>query len=601
MRPKTARRPISVTSLPTQKQINDHVKNHRRIERIKWIKKIASRGTWDSDKTLCPHEGRFEIVKAYLKKNGISEEHVQVTVVRGLDKRFVPPRKERGSSGKLKLIKVIAELLEYRRGDMGGGFQVQFASPLYPEAFIPCETLDSEHYGYTARLYSAFGPSNKDHLAAKKKALTLLQNWPMYPIVKYTPQQQKEMKRTVQPRGLKNLGNTCFLNGVLQCLFSFDSFVQCFRGKELATCYRPPAALEPRVTVQRTNLCLCLCKGLATSHGGGQLPALPNQVVITICEFAFPTLVIVGSLADALTTLVVSLETTGELNNAVLQRILSVISKYGEAGDFTNAGQHDAYELVIGMLECLHKQSTTQTNLMQNRNPVRTVKDLFCGEHQTVLKCQGCHHFRKVLAHDRITVNQLAVPYPTTGTDANFNVNLVDILKRTYFPDKERCDNKMLCDYCNKMLNFEWDTCLRLLPQLLVFSMNRFMYCTDKERTVRRAFLVDFPQVLDMQPYCNACLLGAAPLLYDLVAVLHHKSDSSDEGHYTVDAVRGGVWVNFNDKQTRFNVSASVKSQTACMLFYKAWPLTPMTTSAWEIMTPKERSLYNDVANARKR
>ena len=107
--------------------------------------------------------------------------------------------------------------------------------------------------------------------------------------------------------------------------------------------------------------------------------------------------------------------------------------------------------------------------------------------------------------------------------------------------------------------------------------------------------------MLDMQPYCNACLLGAAPLLYDLVAVLHHKSDSSDEGHYTVDAVRGGVWVNFNDKQTRFNVSASVKSQTACMLFYKAWPLTPMTKSAWEIMTPKERSLYNDVANARKR
>ena len=192
----------------------------------------------------------------------------------------------------------------------------------------------------------------------------------------------------------------------------------------------------------------------------------------------------------------------------------------------------------------------------------------------------------------------MGVPHPTTRTDAKFNVNLVGCLQMYYWPTDDECE-KLHCDYCNMQNIFEWDTCLRQLPELLVITIKRFKYNKVTKRIKRRAFRVGFPQVLDMQPYCNSCLLGTAPLLYDLVAVLHHNG-TAKQGHYTADAVRGGVWVNFNDHQTNFNVSASVESNSAYMLFYKAWPLTPMTPPAWAIMTHEERRLYLRAREARK-
>ncbi|XP_050432102.1 ubiquitin carboxyl-terminal hydrolase 2-like [Adelges cooleyi] len=192
------------------------------------------------------------------------------------------------------------------------------------------------------------------------------------------------------------------------------------------------------------------------------------------------------------------------------------------------------------------------------------VVDLFAGQLKSTLECSVC-------GHKSITFEvfwDLSLSLPSGATD---QVSLADLLAN--FTQEEVLDfrEKPRCSVCKVDRKMYKAYSFQKLPRYLVLHLKRFQGTHSYKKITS---LVSFPVVsLDMGRYVSGSARGIQPhTRYNLYAVSNH-SGTPIAGHYTAFCKNSdtGDWHFFNDSSvSKITSTGKLISNEAYILFYEA-------------------------------
>ncbi|XP_063053466.1 ubiquitin carboxyl-terminal hydrolase 3 [Engraulis encrasicolus] len=355
--------------------------------------------------------------------------------------------------------------------------------------------------------------------------------------------------------GLRNLGNTCFMNAILQSLSSVEQFSCYF--KEL-----PSVALRSGKTAGQRQY--------HTRSQGDSSVSLVEEFRKTLCSLWQ------GS-------------QTAFSPDALFYVIWKIMPS------FRGYQQQDAHEFMRYLLDHLHGelQGSHSSRNGAHRPPVpqpppdaiRTgdkcwgngtssvVTSIFGGVLQSEVNCLICGTESRKLdpfldlsldipSQFRIKRSKDQEPGPTC--------TLRDCLRS--FTELEELDETELymCHKCKKRQKSTKKFWVQKLPKVLCLHLKRFhwtAYLRNKVDTY-----VEFPmQGLDMSGYLlESESASSQTCVFDLAASVVHHGSGVGSGHYTAYGCHSGRWYHFNDSTVTASDEAAVRKAKAYILFYVA-------------------------------
>ncbi|XP_013859429.1 ubiquitin carboxyl-terminal hydrolase 2 [Austrofundulus limnaeus] len=330
--------------------------------------------------------------------------------------------------------------------------------------------------------------------------------------------------------GLKNLGNTCFMNSILQCLSNTSELRDyCLRNVhriDLKTSCRNNTALMEEFAKLTQSLWMSV-----------------NKEAISPSDF-----------------------------RSQIQRF---------APKFVGCNQQDAQEFLRFLLDGLHNEVNRATlrpkasmedfdhlsddekarrmwNLYLEREDSKVV-DLFVGQLKSSLTCTVCG-FRSTV-FDPFWDLSIPVAQKNSG-----EVTLKDCLKLFMRDDVLDGDEQPTCDRCKTRRKCTKRFSIQKFPQILVLHLKRFS--DSNVRTSKLSTYVNFPlKDLDMREFSA---VGGERPIYNLYAVSNHTGNTLG-GHYTAYCRNPalGEWYSYNDSRVSPMSSSQVRSSNAYVLFYE--------------------------------
>lgn len=332
--------------------------------------------------------------------------------------------------------------------------------------------------------------------------------------------------------GLRNIGNTCFMNSVLQCLSNTRPLLEYVSEDKY---------------MSEINTTLSCMK---------------------------------GALIKAFGSVIKELWRPGERDTVVnTTTFKSQVQRF--APRFMGYSQQDAQEFLRYLLEGLHEDVNRVTlkpkpilteiddNLSDSAKATEAwsrylrmedsrIGDIFMGQLKSTLRCTHCQH-------DSVTFDpfwDLSLPIPSRTS----NHKLQQCLQHFTREEEMDGDEKPTCSKCGvRRKCLKWFT-VQKFPQVLVLHLKRFSP-TERFRG-KLNVLVEFPlNGLDMSPYAAN---KGQEATYNLYAVSNH-SGTTYSGHYTAYCKHpyGGDWHEYNDSRVSPISARNVASSEAYVLFYE--------------------------------
>jgi ubiquitin carboxyl-terminal hydrolase 2/21 len=312
--------------------------------------------------------------------------------------------------------------------------------------------------------------------------------------------------------GLENLGNTCYLNSILQCL-AHTTWLRDF----ILLGNHEPIVNKEKVQFILTNELTKVFRGIWYD----------NAVVTPKSFFHY----------------------------------FQVLSIKCGSGQFNGYNQNDSTEALIFILDLLHESiagsmpasildtdSTSapiqQWNSMYKQSHSIIIDNIY-GQSHIKITCANCGHVSS--NYDPYTLLHLPVPISTDPIDIQ---QCITMLSTKEVLDS---DNQYKCSNCDQHTNaFREETILRT-NKTLIINLKRFTKTGEKIDTHVSYPLTNF----------NIC-----DKTYSLYAVNNHTG-SLNGGHYFSYVHQNGIWYEFNDKYVRLVNHANIVSSNAYILFYK--------------------------------
>lgn len=324
----------------------------------------------------------------------------------------------------------------------------------------------------------------------------------------WQPSLLHQKRKNGPPLGLKNLGNSCYLNSVLQCLT-----------------YTPPLA----------NFCL-------------------NHLHSSLCDSAVdrkrecPFCILEKRIVRSL-----SMDLTQDAPSKI-QSCLRIFAEHFRLGR-----QEDAHEFLRYVIDACHNTCLRLKKLRRKGNndngPSTTsvVKDIFGGALQSQVKCLSCG--AESNKTDEIMDISLDV--------LHFN-SLKQALQNFFQPEVLDGNNKYKCDNCKKLVSARKQMSILQAPNVLVIQLKRFegLYGGKIDK------LIAFEEVLVLSSYMNKASQDSHPE-YNLFATIVHSGYSPESGHYYAyikDAM--GRWYCCNDSYVSLSTLQGVLSEKVYILFF---------------------------------
>eukprot|EP00795_Rhopilema_esculentum_P016842 gene16842-8313_t len=339
--------------------------------------------------------------------------------------------------------------------------------------------------------------------------------------------------------GLRNLGNTCFMNSILQCLRNL---------RKLRAMFCNEAKINKL------------------------LEATPQNK---------------GGLAKAFTNVVREMWSHCSTGVTITPHSLKLqVQKY--APRFVGYNQQDSQEFLRFLLEGLHddlnisreklKDQPSDTSSLSDTEQARAaweryerreksiISDLFVGQLKSTLTCTECKY--RSLTFDPFW--DLSLPIPSSRSRTSLlsgKVSLDDCFKRFTQEEVLDGDEKPTCEKCKKRRKCLKQFSIERFPQILVIHLKRFSglrYRTKLET------MIDFPLALNLSSYAASNATRRSEAQYNLYGISNH-SGGTYSGHYTAYCKHPDTddWFYYSDSRISKLDRSRIVTEEAYVLFYE--------------------------------
>ncbi|XP_054990244.1 ubiquitin carboxyl-terminal hydrolase 49 [Sorex araneus] len=395
--------------------------------------------------------------------------------------------------------------------------------------------------------------------------------------------------------GLRNLGNTCYMNSILQVLSHLQKFRECFLNLDpckteqllsrAANGKAPLPGLAPRSDGARAQAWGAegLCRSGAGASLGRSLELIQNKEPrskhISLCHELHTLFRVMWSGKWALVS-----------PFAMLHSVWSLIPA------FRGCDQQDAQEFLCELLhkvqQELEAEGTRRRILIPlsqrklTKQVLKVVNTIFHGQLRSQVTCVSCNYKSNTI--EPFWDLSLEFPERYHCIEKGFvplnqtECLLTEMLAK--FTETEALEGRIYaCDQCNSkrrksnpkplvLSEARKQLMIYRLPQVLRLHLKRFRWSGRNHREKIGVHVV-FEQVLTMEPYCCRDMLSSLDketFAYDLSAVVMHHGKGFGSGHYTAYCynTEGGFWVHCNDSKLNVCSVEEVCKTQAYILFY---------------------------------
>ncbi|KAL3824534.1 hypothetical protein ACJIZ3_020563 [Penstemon smallii] len=373
-------------------------------------------------------------------------------------------------------------------------------------------------------------------------------------------------------RGLSNLGNTCFMNSVLQALLHTPPMRNYFLSDKHNRFYcerenRTIVTRKSESSNKNKNVQLCLACDLdaifSAVFSGDRMPYSPAKFLY---------------------------------------------SWWQHASNLASYEQQDAHEFFISMLDGIHEkmQKDKRKPHSQGSGGCCIAHRIFSGILRSDVMCTSCG-FTSTTYDPCVDISLDLEPNhvgsaKSTSTKSNCSINnkadssnsgsnssvstLTGCLDRFTRPERLGSDQKFFCQQCQVRQESLKQMSIRKLPLVSCFHIKRFEHSPIRKMSRKIDSYLQFPFSLDMAPYLSSSILrgryGNRILPYDgdeqegsnefssefeLFAVITH-SGKLDAGHYVTYLRLSNQWYKCDDAWiTQVNENV-VRTAQGYMMFY---------------------------------
>ncbi|XP_051701729.1 ubiquitin carboxyl-terminal hydrolase 44 [Oryctolagus cuniculus] len=452
----------------------------------------------------------------------------------------------------------------------------------------------------TVEIVPVQGPPQNPSSPAKHKVLPTSEDGTFKKVRDSSVNRRPEVTPGVT--GLRNLGNTCYMNSVLQVLSHLLIFRQCFLKLDLnqwlavttsdkTRSYKHPAVTD--TVAHQMNECQekdigyvrsrhpSLSSGLSGGASKSRKMELiqarePSSQYISLCHELHTLFQVMWSGKWALVSPFAMLHSVWRLIPA-----------------FRGYAQQDAQEFLCELLDKIqHELETTGTSLpalipTSQRKLIKqvlnVVNNIFHGQLLSQVTCLACDNKSNTIEPFWDLSLEFPERYQCNGKDNASQPCLVtEMLAK--FTETEVLEGKVyVCDQCNSkrrrfspkpvvLTEAQKQLMICHLPQVLRLHLKRFRWSGRNNRE-KIGVHVGFEEILNMEPYCcRETLKSLRPecFIYDLSAVVMHHGKGFGSGHYTAYCYNseGGFWVHCNDSKLSMCTMDEVCKAQAYILFY---------------------------------
>ncbi|XP_060068229.1 ubiquitin carboxyl-terminal hydrolase 44-like [Ylistrum balloti] len=415
-------------------------------------------------------------------------------------------------------------------------------------------------------------------------------------------------KRTLIPgiTGLRNLGNTCYMNSILQILSNLEQFREYFMHLETPSSKsdmsstptstapspsprasarllsRQSSIKTPHLSRQSTVECFqhlmtpSQSKNSSTKKGGlsggsTSRMSVRRQLICTVeAQNSSADKIFLHQELNGLFRVLWSGRWAQVSPHALLQAVWLAIPT------FKGYAQQDAQEFLCELLD------KVQQELAVINGAEDIVNETFQGELVSQVTCLKCKKVSET--HEPYMDLSLEFPERYQITKENFKVaqdmcHVTEMLAK--FTDIEKLEGKIYsCEKCNKGRRGKSPTkvvyteaqkqiLVKKLPNVLRLHLKRFRWSGrfHREKILTHAA---FDEMLDMKPFCVSDEEGKDSYQYQLQGVVIHHGKGFGCGHYTSYcwSVEGDSWVDCNDARMRLCQLEDVLLSQAYILIY---------------------------------
>lgn len=358
-----------------------------------------------------------------------------------------------------------------------------------------------------------------------------------------------------KPKGLLNVGNTCYANAVLQCLLSTaltHALIDPAASKIFRRYSSNPTLLEEETKSTNSD------EGDARDDTSSRRRKRHDRVLRDKCRWLTRELKAItvefhqdkrdgltGSSSIDWMNMLSSMRVWG--SNPVVNP--GAITKHPDrlSPCLRPYQQEDAHEFLRALLSTL---------VMNGQN--RKLSSLFDGLLESTVTCQGCQCSSNT--RDRYMDLSLDIDQPHVKT-------LTDALEDFTSSEMLDGDNRVFCSPCGIKQPAKKALRLATAPSILVCHLKRFAL-DEYGRLIRVNKQIHFAERLQIGSYMSK-VNKSKPPPYELVALLVHQGNSCDSGHYIAFCKHAGEWFQCNDSIVERVDIKTVLAQQAYILVYE--------------------------------
>jgi len=306
-------------------------------------------------------------------------------------------------------------------------------------------------------------------------------------------------------RGLKNVGNTCFFNSVIQVLVHTVPLQNYLLSNEHAS--------SCKVQSNGGFCALCiLARHVQTALESNRSPVHPKQMLQRIKEFGG--------------------------RNMRLGR------------------QEDAHEFLMHCLDACHRSLLQTQNVAALPLPVQHttfIRQLFGGYFRSRIVCLECQ--RESNTYD---------PFLDISLEVHNCTSLDRALDGFTKMEKLCGKNRYRCKRCQRLVDATKQFSIHAVPPMLAFQLKRFDFTMQSRAKIVKP--ISFGTSLNISRFTSHPEQEA---LYRLSAVVVHAGSSARSGHYFSFVRHAGTWHRCDDESVSIVSESVVLRQQAYLLFYQ--------------------------------